>query len=863
MGHKTWQMCLSILSCLVLTLGIVSTGFAQDSTPEAPIIENPIDIETPSTEVSATETVTPESTEESVEAPEATFVAAKSPMNPVPNAITSVSVSPTVLGDACDTVTVAIAFVVPDEAGVGSTFSINLDPRLQIPNQTGFLPSPDPSVNIARVNIVDNVATFTLLSYVETHDNNSGFAYIDSMGCWAEDFAGTDVDLIFTGDISGGDVEQTVTVPALPPTNTPVPTNTTGPTNTQTQTSTPTNTPTLTPTWDPSVPTHTPVPTNTATATATATNTPTLTPTWDPSVPTYTPTATNTPRPTNTPTATPEPIRNAQKRGEFLTYDQGKTDGDKAIKWTVDGLQGPFTSLTITDSIPAGANWEFDCDAGSVTFWPTAGTTFTCSPTEVTVTFTNIDANTWPTVSMIGDTKAPFEGLQTFENNSSWTGDQSSGSSSTGWLVQTQQGGGGGGGNTPTPLPTNTPTATATATPPEISITPVDPTETAGACVGGEWTAPTVTVATTEGVTYEVSAIDPETGTYTVTATLEEGYVWGTLPSGWTEQEDGSATFAGAVDLNPCVDVTPVAPAVIQAVCTGGGVVPPSVTPATTEGITYSIDGTIAPGKTVTVIATLEDGHGWGTLPAGWTDNEDGTASYEVVLEDVECAPVMPVTPTVSGNTCLGGVYTPPTVSVNDSESGIGYEIGTVNMETGAYTVVATLTDGQEWDVFPTGWTETNPTTATYNGVIELAPCTPVAPVDPKITEAVCTGGVLVAPSVTPAETDGIVYTIEGGVTPGSTVLVKATLEDGYSWAALPDGWTLVDDAKATFTINLASVKCEAPQPVATVVVNELPSTGQGESESSQTVTMLLALAAMMMIAGAGIVIRRSRTTRD
>ncbi|HWK80528.1 MAG TPA: hypothetical protein VNP95_07160, partial [Thermomicrobiales bacterium] len=92
-----------------------------------------------------------------------------------------------------------------------------------------FLPSPDPGVNIATAAVSGGVVTFTLLSYVETHDNNIGWAEFHSSSCWAQGSAGTDVTLVFSGDIQGGSITQTVTVPEIPtavPTNTPQPTNT-------------------------------------------------------------------------------------------------------------------------------------------------------------------------------------------------------------------------------------------------------------------------------------------------------------------------------------------------------------------------------------------------------------------------------------------------------------------------------------------------------------------------------------------------------------------------------------------------------------------------------------------------------------
>ncbi|AEG45539.1 LPXTG-motif cell wall-anchored protein [Isoptericola variabilis J7] len=70
-------------------------------------------------------------------------------------------------------------------------------------------------------------------------------------------------------------------------------------------------------------------------------------------------------------------------------------------------------------------------------------------------------------------------------------------------------------------------------------VAPVAPTVTPSVCPPGSAspTAPTLTLATTTGVTYTVSPAGPYSGgqTVTVTAVLEEGYAWQMpLPAGWT-----------------------------------------------------------------------------------------------------------------------------------------------------------------------------------------------------------------------------------------------------------------------------------------------------------------------------------------
>src|SRR5699024_7951628 len=133
------------------------------------------------------------------------------------------------------------------------------------------------------------------------------------------------------------------------------------------------------------------------------------------------------------------------------------------------------------------------------------------------------------------------------------------------------------------------------------------------------------------------------------------------------------------------------------------------------------------------VTAELQDDAEWNTdiWPDGWTDNEDGTATYIVELDDVDCGEAEPVIPTVNGNVCMGGEYTPPTISVEDTK-GLTYDIGSVDMETGDYTVTAELDEDYSFpDTMPDGWTNNDDGTATYNGHVGLTPCDSVTPVQP------------------------------------------------------------------------------------------------------------------------------------
>ena len=77
-------------------------------------------------------------------------------------------------------------------------------------------------------------------------------------------------------------------------------------------------------------------------------------------------------------------------------------------------------------------------------------------------------------------------------------------------------------------------------------------------------------------------------------------------------------------------------------------------------------------------------------------------------------------------------------------------------------TVTATLDDaGVGWPAtMPPGWTETNSTTATYKPVLlQAAPCFPVLPTDPVVTQATCTAGEVTVPTIELASTPaGVTY---------------------------------------------------------------------------------------------------------
>ncbi|MCF4122461.1 hypothetical protein L1785_15895, partial [Antribacter sp. KLBMP9083] len=387
-------------------------------------------------------------------------------------------------------------------------------------------------------------------------------------------------------------------------------------------------------------------------------------------------------------------------------------------------------------------------------------------------------------------------------------------------------------------------------------VVPVNPTVTQAVCVGGVVTAPTLTLpANTEAITYTVAPAGPYTAgqTVTVTATLSAGFAWGTLPAGWVEVSPTVATFSVTFDDVECKEVVPVNPTVTQAVCVAGQLTPPTLTLATTEGITYTVSpaGPYAPGQTVTVTATLEDGFSWGTMPAGWTQESFTVATFELTFDEVECEEVMPVNPTVTQAVCVGGVVTAPTL-VLATTTGITYTVAPAGPYTAGQTVTvtATLADGFAWGDMPAGWTQQSPTVATSSVTFDNVVCIVVSPQSPVLKPSVCPPGATVpTPSVlTVGTTTGITYTASpaGPYSAGQTVTVTATLKDGFAWGTLPTGWTQVSATVATFKVTFGpDAVCPKPaQPAPPAAAPILPVTGADGTGA------LIGLAGLTLLAG-------------
>ncbi|MCQ9163358.1 hypothetical protein [Arthrobacter sp. STN4] len=382
--------------------------------------------------------------------------------------------------------------------------------------------------------------------------------------------------------------------------------------------------------------------------------------------------------------------------------------------------------------------------------------------------------------------------------------------------------------------------------PPATAVTPQAPTVSQATCTDqGAATVPVVEVASTQGIFYTVVGNVAAGSTVTVVATpAPQGTYALAAANGWMPNADGTASYTVVLDAAPsCVtEAVPAAPAAVQAVCNGPGTsTAPMLTLASTPGIGYTVAGTAAPGSTVTVTATPAAGY---TLAAaaGWTANNDGTASYTVTFDPApDCAVVVPLVsasptaPTATQAVCTpSGTATTPALAPATT-TGIGYTVNGTAAAGHTVTVTATPADGYTLAA-AAGWTANNDGTASYTVTFDAAPecaaATPIVaatPTAPTATQAVCTpSGTATAPTLTLATTPGIDYTVTGPAAAGSTVTVTATPQASHKLAAAA-GWTANNDGTASYTVTFGTVDCSAVttpvDPPSTPVVTDPPAT--------------------------------------
>ena len=404
-------------------------------------------------------------------------------------------------------------------------------------------------------------------------------------------------------------------------------------------------------------------------------------------------------------------------------------------------------------------------------------------------------------------------------------------------------------------------------------VAPVAPTVNQAVCTeDGSAAAPSVTLAETAGVTYEVAGDVKAGSTVTVTATADKGSFF-TETEGWTLSEDKkTATFTVELKDVACDQPgTPVMPRISEAECTvTGAPTLPAVTPAESAGVTYAIEGLPVAGGTVTVTATAAEGFILKVVD-GWKYASDNrSATLTVSFADLACdQPVAPIAPTVAQAVCTeDGSATAPTVTVAET-AGITYEAAGEVKAGSTVTVTATANAGHFLEEVK-GWVlSDDKKSATFTVDLENIACgRSVAPVAPTVTQAVCTeDGSVTLPTVTLAETAGVTYEVIGEVLPGKSVKVVAKPSAGFFFTAA-DGWGTTD-AGAEFTVQLAEVDCITipvkPEPEPTPVPEDksVPPTDLAVSGAGSLPAVGIGAAALLILGVSALLVTRARRSRS
>ena len=404
-------------------------------------------------------------------------------------------------------------------------------------------------------------------------------------------------------------------------------------------------------------------------------------------------------------------------------------------------------------------------------------------------------------------------------------------------------------------------------------VAPVAPTVNQAVCTeDGSAAAPSVTLAETAGVTYEVAGDVKAGSTVTVTATADKGSFF-TETEGWTLSEDKkTATFTVELKDVACDQPgTPVMPRISEAECTvTGAPTLPAVTPAESAGVTYAIEGLPVAGGTVTVTATAAEGFILKVVD-GWKYASDNrSATLTVSFADLACdQPVAPIAPTVAQAVCTeDGSATAPTVTVAET-AGITYEVAGEVKAGSTVTVTATATAGHFLEEVK-GWVlSDDKKSTTFTVDLENIACDrPVAPVAPTVTQAVCTeDGSVTLPTVTLAETAGVSYEVIGEVLPGKSVKVVAKPTAGFFFTAA-DGWGSTD-AGAEFTVRLAEVDCitipvkPEPEPTSVPEDKSVPPTDLAVSGAGSLPAVGIGAAALLILGVSALLVTCARRSRS
>ena len=271
-------------------------------------------------------------------------------------------------------------------------------------------------------------------------------------------------------------------------------------------------------------------------------------------------------------------------------------------------------------------------------------------------------------------------------------------------------------------------------------VVPVSPVVSASVCRVGssEPSEPVVSLASTEGLVYEMTSSKVEGGkfVYTVTAKpVNEAVVvdGDKLPDGWSVPDsNGVSTFSGSVDLPKCAEL--VVPRIDAGSCPAGSLTPsdPSVTFSEVAGLRFESKWEIVDGKVkVSATATPEAGYQiGGDLPAGWVVNADGSATFAGSVDRPVCKPtqVTLVSPKIVPGVCKPGSSKPvdPIVQL-PKVPGLSYGTPVIKVSDGKVTITVTATPEAGRVIkksdLPAGWTVKRDGTATYTYTGELPSC--------------------------------------------------------------------------------------------------------------------------------------------
>jgi hypothetical protein len=253
----------------------------------------------------------------------------------------------------------------------------------------------------------------------------------------------------------------------------------------------------------------------------------------------------------------------------------------------------------------------------------------------------------------------------------------------------------------------------------------------------------------------------------------------------------GLAAYSHAFGASPdCRSVAiPSDPSVTSAECDHAtGIVSGfAITPASTEGIVYTVVGNV-------VTATATSGYQLGALPTGWDSTSETVATFVVTAAEDNCLiDVSPAAPTVVQSACTGpGTSSAPSVAAAVT-TGISYSV--VN-DLG--TVSATVHAGYEFGALADGWTLHEGVAVFETHLLSPGSCAVAAqPSAPMFVEQVCVGTTSTGPSVVLVASSGVRYEVDGQAAAadtypavsGSTVVVAAVATDGYFVAGTAQ-WT-------------------------------------------------------------------------